>query len=74
MLDVARDFEATSTYEGEKYFRDVWGGVSENDRRHLSEPRTELICFYKRPEITPESNKNARGRQTRAQATFRPDH
>eukprot|EP00959_Pyramimonas_sp_CCMP1952_P234716 4904171-Pyramimonas_sp.AAC.1 len=42
-LDVTRDFETTSTFEGEGVFRDVWDGVSAADHRELGEPWTGLV-------------------------------
>eukprot|EP00959_Pyramimonas_sp_CCMP1952_P310882 6505953-Pyramimonas_sp.AAC.1 len=41
-LDVTRDFETTSTFDGEGVFRDVLDGVSATDHRELSEPWTGL--------------------------------
>eukprot|EP00959_Pyramimonas_sp_CCMP1952_P383336 8032474-Pyramimonas_sp.AAC.1 len=54
-LDVTRDFETTSTFEG------------------LSEPWTGLVRFYDLPKMLPDGKMVVRGRETRVQATTRPD-
>ena len=52
-IDVTRDIETTSTFQGEGNFRDVWDGVSAEDHPDLSEPWTGLIRFCNIPEYTP---------------------
>eukprot|EP00959_Pyramimonas_sp_CCMP1952_P212555 4447537-Pyramimonas_sp.AAC.1 len=64
-LDVTRDFETTSTFDGESVFRDVWDGVSAADHRELSEPWTGLVRLYELPEVLPDGKMVVRGRETR---------
>eukprot|EP00959_Pyramimonas_sp_CCMP1952_P419328 8783378-Pyramimonas_sp.AAC.1 len=64
-LDVTRDFETTSTFDGESVFRDVWDGVSANDHWELSEPWTGLVRFYELPKMLPDGKRAVRGRETR---------
>ena len=73
-IDVTRDFETTSSFQGEGIFRDVWDGTSDNDHRNLSEPWTGLIRFYKVPEMTSDGKMIVKGRETRVQVSDRPDH
>eukprot|EP00959_Pyramimonas_sp_CCMP1952_P142163 2975514-Pyramimonas_sp.AAC.1 len=68
-LDMTRDFETTSTFEGEGVFRDVWDGVSAANHRELSEPWTGLVRFYELPKLLPDGKMVVRGRETRAQTT-----
>eukprot|EP00959_Pyramimonas_sp_CCMP1952_P432524 9057372-Pyramimonas_sp.AAC.1 len=60
-LDVTRDFETTSTFEGEGVFRDVWDGVIAADHREFSEPWTGLVRFYEFPKMLPDGKMVVRG-------------
>eukprot|EP00959_Pyramimonas_sp_CCMP1952_P167367 3497915-Pyramimonas_sp.AAC.1 len=73
MLDVIRNFEAASIFEGWKCFRDARGG-SDSDRRRLCEPWAGIVRLHKRPEITADGGISIHGHKTRVQATSRPDH
>eukprot|EP00959_Pyramimonas_sp_CCMP1952_P011850 249810-Pyramimonas_sp.AAC.1 len=64
-LDVTRDFETFSTFEGESAFRGVWDGVSAADHRELSAPWPSLVLFYELPKMLPDGKMVARGRETR---------
>ena len=67
-LDVAREFTAASTIEGE-----VWDGFSASGRKELGEPWPGRIRFYKVPEITAQGATMIRGRETWIQTAKRPD-
>eukprot|EP00959_Pyramimonas_sp_CCMP1952_P124293 2598536-Pyramimonas_sp.AAC.1 len=72
-LDVTRDFETTSTFEGEGVLRDVRDGVSAADHRELNEPWAGLVRFYELRKMLPDGKMVVRGRETRVQITTRPD-
>eukprot|EP00959_Pyramimonas_sp_CCMP1952_P067615 1411406-Pyramimonas_sp.AAC.1 len=64
-LNVTRDLETTSNFEGIGVFRDVWDGVSAADHRELSEPWTGLVRLYELPKMLPHGKMVVRGRETR---------
>ena len=70
-IDVAREFETTSTFAGEKDFCNVWDDGAD-DHRHLTEPRTGFSRFYKLLELTADGKMIVRGRETRIQARGSP--